>query len=186
MKRLFIIFIFLLILTTNVSAFCLFGLGNCERFVGVNPIFDDSEIPILEQKNLKEVIKYKAIDIEKEMPYNTIKIALPLKINVDVNDGEIFSVVIMKEGEIKVFKVIDKVDVTIHGNEEKLKDLFMTRTNQELINKITKLDIEAHTFKGMLIAEIIEDYLDIKNLVKNKSNTQKVIGVFTSPIGWFN
>jgi len=108
-----------------------------------------------------------------------IKMALPLKINIDLYDNKDFSVVISKE-RVRVFNKIENTDVIIHGTEQELKNLFLIETNNQLTNKIEETNFEAVTFKGKLIMQIMEDYLGVK-IVRNKSTSQKIMGVFTKP-----
>ena len=156
--------------------------------VAFNPIFGYEDRELLEQMNLKEIINYKSDIMTDLMPVDIIKIALPLKINTNLQDNEDFSVVIMKDGEVRVFKLIENTDVIISGSEQELKNLFLIETYDQLINKIEETNFEAITFKGKLIMQIMEDYLGIK-IVKDKSTSQKLMGVVTKPtIGiakWF-
>jgi len=181
MKKLYILFILLIILSTNANAFCLFGLGNCNKVVGVNPIFNDEETILLKEMNLKEVLEYKTEDIEREMPLSIIKISLPLILNVELENNETFCIIINKIGKISILGPCNYPDIIIKSDEEKLKNLFLTETNQELIDKITQITIEPVTFRGKLITQIIENYFDIK-IVKNKSTSQKLIAIVTVPI----
>ena len=181
LKNLFMFFVIFIILSTNVNAFCLFGFGGCEKVVGVNPIFKDEEIPLLQEMSLREVLDYKLEDIEKNMPFNIIKISLPLIMNFELEGNENFCVIINKIGKVHVLDPCNYPDIVVIGEEEELKDLFLTETNQELIDKITQLTIEPVTFRGKLITQITENYFDIK-IVKKKSTSQKLIAIVTVPI----
>lgn len=182
MKKLVIILLLFFILSSGVNAICIFGLGNCNKFIiGFNPVFDEKEVNILQMLNLREVVEFKSKDIEREMPLKMIKPALPLIINTNVYDGEDFSVVIIKSGKILVLNLMNNYDILINGNEQELKDFFMSRTNQELVNKITQIDINPITFKGKLMVQIMENYVGVK-IVKNKSTSQKAISVVTTPV----
>jgi len=113
MKKIIILFVLLVFLSSNVSGICLFGLGNCDKVVGFNPLFDYEEAEILENMSLREVLEYKIEDIEREMPTKMVKIALPLTIFVDIEEDEDFCVVINKKGEVSVLDVCGNEDVII-------------------------------------------------------------------------
>ena len=181
MKKIFSLLILFILISSNVSAICLFGLGNCDKVVGFNPLFDYEEGKILESMSLREVLEYKIEDIEREMPTKMVKIGLPLTMLVEIEDNENFCVVINKKGKVFVLDVCGNEDVIIKGGEEELKNLFVTETNQELIDKVIDLEIKAISFKGKLITQIIENYFGMK-IVKDKSTSQKIMSIVVVPI----
>ena len=176
MKKILVLFMVIL-LSTSASAICLFGVGNCDKIVGVNPIFKDEEVGLLQEMSLREILEYKVSDIEREMPVSVIKIALPLSINVD----EDFCVVVNKAGEVFVLDLCGNYDVVVSGGEEELKNLFLTETNQELVDKVIELEIKSVSFKGKLVTQIIENYFGIK-FVKEKSVSQKIMSIVVVPV----
>lgn len=180
--KIILVFIILILLITNVNAFCLFRtIGNCNKVVAFNPVFSYEDKGLLEKMNLREIVEYKSNIMTKLMPVKLIGITLPLRINVNVYDGQSFTIVINKEGKVVVFDKIENTDIIIYGYENELKNLFMIEIYDELISKVEETNVEPVTFKGKLIMQIIEDYFNIK-IVKDKSNTQKVMDIFTIPI----
>ena len=163
------------------------SLGN--KPVGFNPVFSYEDRELLEQMSLRELLEYKSEIITRLMPVDIIKIALPLRINIELYDGEGFTILINKGGNVNVFDKTEDTDVIIHGNEQELKNLFLIETEDQLVNKIEETNFEAVTFKGKLIMQIMEDYLGVE-IVKYKSVTQRIMGVITKPIigvvKWFS
>jgi hypothetical protein len=171
-----LIFIVLIILIGIVFL----SLGIYNKPIGFNPIFSYEDKELLEKMSLRELLEYKSDIMTRLIPLDIIKIALPLRININLYDNEDFTTIISKEGQVVVFDKIENTDVIIHGNEQELKELFLIETNDQLLNKIEETNFEAVTFKGKLTMQIMEDYLGVK-VVNNKSVSQKVMGVVTKP-----
>lgn len=171
-----LIFIVLIILIGIVFL----SLGVYNKPVGFNPVFSYEDRELLEKMTLRELLEYKSDIITKLMPFDIIKIALPLRINIDLYDNEDFTIILYKEGQIFTFDKIENMDVIIHGDEQELKNLFLIETNDQLLNKLEETNFEAVTFKGKLIMQIMEDYFGVK-IVKEKSNGQKVMSIVTKP-----
>lgn len=179
MKMVIVAFLVILTMTASVNAFCFIGFGDCNKIIGKNPIYNEKDEGMIPMMTLRNVVNYKSKDIERELPLNILKVALPIRFNVYSRDS--FSVSISKNGMISTSTLNEKPDIHIIGNEYDLKELFIARTNEELMHKITNIDITPVTFKGELISQIVEDYTGTK-IVSKKSPSQKAVKIITTPV----
>ena len=79
------------------------NLGIYNKPVGFNIVFSYEDKELLEKMSLRELLEYKSDIMTRLIPINILKIALPLRININLYDNEDFTTVINKEGQVVVF-----------------------------------------------------------------------------------
>ncbi len=118
------------------------------------------------------VNNYSGVEVGK------LSFTLPIRIGIKTLDtNENFILILNKQGKLEL-KDSGKADIVFFGTADDFRTLLSVQEDDDLAKVITKFQIQARTFKGNILINILERELDVKFNV-NKSFSYRLANIVT-------
>ncbi len=146
------------------------------------PLLEEEEVEAYSFDDAKNLAEEFIPALNQMISLESFGMALPALVQITLTDlDETFYVYADEEGFQLLDTTEDKADIILITTEVDVKEGLIMDNEENLINHIKTVNIDANTFKGKFGMQLAEDYLGMK-LVTERSFTQRIMKIFTFPI----